>query len=349
MHGSDPSARGRQNPNKEKRDAPQLELVEGCILDFFSSLHLDPNMRALNMADGLNIRHPALLSVPISASTLSVKYLVRELQKVSWLWFNHKSSPSIHPSLQLHLPQRHARIAQKSLRTFRTSVDDFSRLNELGQEQIHQLLFELNVRTAPLQEILATFHSLISTTILLLFNASARKHQRAETNLQDLRRIASLLIVYAPELMPNNLTPWGSWVLGESIRRTILMVYVVGGTYSAWLRGYCNHELFIEALPFDARIGLWSAGSEGEWTATLNCGQDRPGNGNGPCHLVSCHEFTTSFITNPFNPGPDTFQKLLLIAHHGRVAVDKAIGTEGLWDTRLQCQILSAEVQQIIH
>jgi len=149
--------------------------------------------------------------------------------------------------------------------------------------------------------------------------------------------------------MPNNLNRWEGWVLGESIRRTILMVYIVGGTYCAWSRGYCNHELFIEALPFDARSDLWGADSEGEWTATLNRGQDRPGIGNGPCHLVSCHEFTTSFIRKPFDPGLDTFQKLVLIAHHGKVAVDEAIGTKGLWDIRSQCQMVSSEIHRIIH
>jgi hypothetical protein len=79
-------------------------------------------------------------------------------------------------------------------------------------------------------------------------------------------------------------------------------------------------------LPFDIRTGLWTARSEDEWEALLAKDDKQHGLNQASTDLVSFHEFATSFARVPFDPGTDSFQRLLLTAHHGMEPVERALG-----------------------
>ncbi|KAF2652026.1 hypothetical protein K491DRAFT_605654 [Lophiostoma macrostomum CBS 122681] len=90
-------------------------------------------------------------------------------------------------------------------------------------------------------------------------------------------------------------SPWQSWLLAESVRRTIIFSYGLIMTLASFNRGYCDGWLFVESLPFDSRPGLWMAMSPQAWIAAAGVkrGEDVVGKGSGSesgC-LESYHEY----------------------------------------------------------
>jgi hypothetical protein len=84
-------------------------------------------------------------------------------------------------------------------------------------------------------------------------------------------------------------TPWQSWLLAESLRRTIILSYGLSMTLASYHRGYCDGWLFVESLPFDSRPGLWMAMSPQAWIAAA--GVKRGEDVAGKQWLESYHEY----------------------------------------------------------
>jgi hypothetical protein len=108
------------------------------------------------------------------------------------------------------------------------------------------------------------------------------------------------------------------------VRRTILAAYLVRGVYSLLDYGFCMHELFVYALCFDARSGLWEAASEEEWDERrLRASPTRSDRTWGSDPLMSLREFTATFVrdSSGINAGP--FETMILVSHHGKSAMGK--------------------------
>lgn len=123
-----------------------------------------------------------------------------------------------------------------------------------------------------------------------------------------------VLLVTAQQKMPRGLTPWQSWLLAESVRRTIIIGYVIGCAYQHVRLGYIWHKLFVESLPFDARPGLWSAQSPQAWSSVA---------GEKVCskvgeQLTSFHDFSVSYPHVSWDALRDPFTRLILVVHYGK-------------------------------
>ncbi|TVY92463.1 hypothetical protein LAWI1_G001383 [Lachnellula willkommii] len=200
-------------------------------------------------------------------------------------------------------------------------------LGEVGESGVccesFQRLVEIDVKAVPVKEALVALQALLIYLATSFFSASQteQKNEMAERFLTVLSEWTQALLAAAPTAtkMPRrNQSPWQDWLLGESIRRTIIMSYILSLTLAGFRSGYCSNWLFVESLPFDRRAGLWMAESPQAWIWISAAGAR---NGNEvEQHLNSLHEFAESLHVSPLvdhNFRGDLFLILLVYGHNG--------------------------------
>lgn len=126
-------------------------------------------------------------------------------------------------------------------------------------------------------ETLAYAQAIIIAQIIRLLapQETATKEDEEDDDDEDIERdneqmwaLTHTLWQHAPTELSPTLSPWKAWLLSENVRRTIIVCNLLLGVYSSLSSGFTIQPLCIEALPFDARTGLWDAQSEAAWMAT---------------------------------------------------------------------------------
>jgi hypothetical protein len=154
---------------------------------------------------------------------------------------------------------------------------------------------------------------IVAQIIRLLEPHETVTKEEEEDDYEDIERdnekmwaLTHTLWQHAPTQLSPTLSPWKAWLFSENVRRTIMICNVLLGVYSSLSRGYTMHPLCVEALPFDARTGLWDAQSEAAWMATA---KRIP----GP-YLVTLSHFTR--LKHPTGDGSEStqFEDLLLLS-----------------------------------
>ena len=209
-----------------------------------------------------------------------------------------KPAVFIHPKLQL-----------------RGNYDHLAAFVENGKDaMIHQnieRLIQIDPKTVPVKEGLTALQTLL--VYLATFITSSGQHEQTYTAslLIILSEWTQILLVSAQTRMPHKQSPWQQWLFGESIRRTVIMSYILSFALSGFY-GYCSNWLFMESLPFDGRMGLWMAESPQAWIAAAHA---RTGEEVGE-RLNSIHEFAEK-LDRSDNFRGDVFLALLAFGHNG--------------------------------
>ena len=232
------------------------------------------------------------------------------------------------PSTFIHVRQqldvrRQIESLKGSFRSFHHLQHAFGPSDDYGSQHALQMLSRCNVHDGTLQEALVKFQALAIYALSSLFGSDQTDEQSAHLLIRSMKKVANDFVSYAPRLMPAKLPPWESWGLAESVRRTILMVYLIRGAYSSLTRGFCKQELFTEALPLDARGKLWTAESRIVWEACSATTRRSPEADGMTSRLLSFPDFNSTFAKVPYDPSSDSYLRLLLIAHHGKAAMDR--------------------------
>jgi hypothetical protein len=284
-------------------------------LDYISSLHLSHNIYACLVNNSLV---HSLTAIPLTQDPEAVPYLIGELRRIPDLVRKRRHTPFIHVEWLRANSHKYLDLAP-------AATEDSSRSHLFPEFlAVNQ---NLDLETVPLTELVTVLQALILFLIRHAFIGHPNTpNGPVRLGFILLARGRTVLWRSGFQRMPHDLTPWHTWILAETVRRTILMSYLIEGTYSAWKAGWCTHRMFVYALPFSAQGRLWLASSEEEWTATaLTSGQDTTtGSTAAPAmlELSSFKEFTLEFARTPFEPGDDLFQRLLLVSHHGKKSVE---------------------------
>ena len=147
---------------------------------------------------------------------------------------------------------------------------------------------------------------------ILLFTGDSPRRRLAEPWLRLLGCWTCKLWEQAPNRLPASLSPWQAWLFAETVRRTILISYLIRGVYSEYKLGYCVHHLNVEALPFDGHTRLWEPKTATAWESL------KPGLASS---MVSLREYTNDYARGLTHPR-GVFETLLLVSRHGRKAVE---------------------------
>ncbi|KUJ06574.1 uncharacterized protein LY89DRAFT_405987 [Mollisia scopiformis] len=206
----------------------------------------------------------------------------------------------VHPKLQMH-----------------SDCDYLAALGEIGESgashESFEVLLQLNVTKVPIKEALVALQALIVYLSTFVFPGSPGQQINAEKYLNVLSDWTRTLLASAKTRMPPDQSPWQEWLFGESVRRTILMSYILSLAISSFHAGHCTNWLFVESLPFDRRAGLWMAESPQAWIAAAKA---KTGEEVGE-RLSSLHEFAEGLNRSEHTFYGDIFLALLAYGHNG--------------------------------
>lgn len=178
-------------------------------------------------------------------------------------------------------------------------------------------------------------HHLTIQSLTMLLNKSRNKSSDMDLGNLVAEAFTSThqIWISPPETFDTSLIPWETWLLAESIRRSMFAAVMIKGLLSFVRTGYVTYEPFFESCPFDPRAGLWEATSEEEWETVLKK------HGGEHTKLKSYDEFVrgeraesttdtdsgsapSAEITSRLNPNEDgAFQRLLFLCYHSDAGI----------------------------
>ncbi|KAK8140062.1 GsfR2 [Apiospora sp. TS-2023a] len=107
---------------------------------------------------------------------------------------------------------------------------------------------------------------------------------------------------------------WHAWLVAESVRRTVLTVYIFYAMYSLATHGFCADFPVLTKLPVSDAFGLWHSG-----TADLIQKHQRDDRDTGK--TLAYDEYTQSWAVSPLKR-MDPFEKFLIVPCKGFEGID---------------------------
>jgi hypothetical protein len=238
-------------------------------------------------------------TIQIDTEWTGLHYCLAILRRAPELVLAGSSEPAafIHPGLQFRGTHNYVSFAADMLQ----SCDN---------QHIRQLV-RIHVDEIPLDDAITALQVLLLYLTKFLFGDDIQAQEHAAQYLTVLEDWSRRLWSSAWRRLPKGLSHWQAWLLGESTRRTIFISWIIPCAYSGWKFGNGESTIYMEALPFERRIGLWQATSPQAWIASAGV---QTGAEVGT-QLISFHEFG---ITANHDPVLDPFLSMSLVAHNGR-------------------------------
>ena len=277
------------------------EAAAHCLLEIVSSL------------DGQGSLRPTF---PMHENRSGIEYVLWALHLIPSLVIRGRPSAIIHPKLWISRSSSCLSIAIDSLR------------QERWVSPLYPPFLDL-LRAKPegysIEDVLATVQTLLLYMMTFLFGRDADVHTTAKSYFTLLAEWVELLETRAHNITTQGLSPWQGWLFGESTRRTILVAHILTCVYFSEKYNHPSKKLRMEALPFDARAGLWLAESSQAWISAAGAKRG----GDVQTELVSWHEFSNARPRLPMGSDDDIFLAMMLVAHNGKakVRVDKENST----------------------
>ncbi|ETN45626.1 uncharacterized protein HMPREF1541_09458 [Cyphellophora europaea CBS 101466] len=281
-----------------------------CWLDLVSRPEFADRIKLVRMDHGLMHLSPAHPAMEIQVDPETENYLMNELQRIPSLAAAGQINAFIHPKLRMKNVRDHVDVILAACR---------------GDEQLEHSfkdLVQTEVAKEDLEGLLAAVQSLMLYLVIALNGPDSTNRAWGEGLLPLLKNWIEALLISAREKMPQHHSPWRSWILAESVRRTIIVGFVIGCAFQHVRLGYCVHKLFVESLPFDARPGLWVARSPQAWSASA-------GHSIGAKvgeQLTSFHDFALSYPHVSESANHDPLQRIILVAHYGKWRIVERMG-----------------------
>lgn len=164
-------------------------------------------------------------------------------------------------------------------------------------------------RASSFEDLLIFVQALILIHCILAFDDYENEFY-SETTSNMLTGLAWRLWEQAPIQLPHVLSPKRAWLFAESVRRTIIIAYMLCSTYSLGKRSFSVRTPFVEALPFDVRTTLWDEPGDGE------CEE---GDISSPVAMVSLREYSDMLASGCVH-GVPYFGSLILAVCKGMPA-----------------------------
>jgi len=253
--------------------------------------------------------------LPMIANSETFSLALRHLRRIPLCTVRHQSTPFAHARI-------FSACRRESLPSLREGVDDTSEsaiFQQLLQAE-KPFLLSVDVQSLTFTEFLGSFNKLIAVILGLFLsnNAPTDVAEAAEFNVLVEQFISWRQHLYAvvPQKLGGELSAWQAWVIAETARRSIIAGVIMTGTLEILQKGYCHLQPLSEALPFDARTGLWEAETEEEWQAMAAV------HGGPESSLMSWREFIESGGPAPRGHLDGMLQRLLLVGYFSKAAAD---------------------------
>lgn len=256
------------------------------------------------------IRAPPQLEIAKDYDRNITRFLIAELRNLPIQFAENKKTIFIHPDLYtngLPTPIREVHdFCTLNMQIGRIGQVSYTLLSLLRQQSI-QLHRRLN-HAATFEELLGCSQAWILIQCILILNEHGDTIPYSHSISEMLAGVATRLWHQAPSQLPRALSPKRAWLLAESVRRTIIVCFILRSAYSLFTRNYSVRTPFIDALPFDLRTNLWDTDSEDLWPHS-----------SSPSHssMVSMHQWSDGLAAGRVHDISE-FSALILAACKGQ-------------------------------
>jgi hypothetical protein len=220
-------------------------------------------LQQINLMDELHPSIPSFIGnlgevQPISGNTQSWEWVIEQLKSYPRTFGQHGETTFIHKELyrdQLpHMIRAAFGVSAAYACTNEGSKSMLFRTLDAGvQELLEQALDET------LLEALARLQAMALYQIIRLFHGDLRQRTLAEQQENMVGAWGLQLLQRASvELRGPNLT-WKDWMIAESIRRTVLVTFMLYGVYSVFKHGICPEYPTLSILPVSTQAVLWKS------------------------------------------------------------------------------------------
>ncbi|KAL4900078.1 hypothetical protein BDW74DRAFT_188656 [Aspergillus multicolor] len=218
--------------------------------------------RGPHRAPELTIHHPLALEIPKGYESSIISFLVTGVSSLPLTFARDLKTHFIHPELwpcgastsgTLPPPIRDIH----TLCQFFTQAQDTSTfLSLLRQKIVYHYKRITTTSTTNFTDTLASAQALVLAQCMLIATEGSDVPY-SETTSTMLLSLGQKLYQQAPIQLPSTLPPRRAWLFAESVRRTIIVAFMLRSVYSLQKRNYSVRTPFVDSLPFDIRTDLW--------------------------------------------------------------------------------------------
>lgn len=159
------------------------------------------------------------------------------------------------------------------------------------------------VSSSTLLEDLSKMQALVLYQIIRLFNGELKQRNLAEQQ-QSVLGTWGLKLLQRTDAELQNVQPtWETWILTESIRRTVIVAFMANAVYSVFKNGICPELPTLSILPISTKQDFWNSRA----TYLRQSCDDA---------TVKYTEFTAHWLASPPRR-LEPFEKLILVACKG--------------------------------
>ncbi|KAL7782357.1 hypothetical protein V8C43DRAFT_327043 [Trichoderma afarasin] len=268
-----------------------------------------------HMGADLAIYEPPLPVIEWRKDLATIYYLATHLKAFPLTFSREAKTPFIHSSLYSQSLPKQIKDTYGVCRLYSLSIENsglfcFQTLHEKVDEIINEY-----PTLCSFSDLLASLQALILYLLICLFDKDPQQRRFAEAHMNTLNQWTRHVWEQAPSEISGKLSPWQAWAFAESVRRSIIISYLIRGVYHLTRFGYHPHSMFVETLPFGRHTWLWDIPSRTEWTSLPpNLSQS----------IVSYHEYTNEFANHLIRPY-HLFETLLLVIRFGKDSFDQHV------------------------
>ncbi|CEJ57322.1 hypothetical protein PMG11_06019 [Penicillium brasilianum] len=254
------------------------------------------------------IRAPLRLEIAKEYDQSAIRFLVRGLREYPRAFVTGQKTDFIHPEIYLSglpsaMQEARSLCGRYAQRPPRGKISDILYFLRMKSDEIYRHFS----RSSSFHDLLACSQALIIIQCILALNQDLPSRYSEDTSIM-LETVAKRLWERAPVQLPPTLTHRQARLLGESVRRTIIVSLMLRSAYSLYTRNYSVRTPFVDALPFDVRTSFWDDDSN---HALADRGSSLSGS------MVSLHEYSDAMERGSVH-NINNFGALILAACKGK-------------------------------
>lgn len=201
-----------------------------------------------------------------------VIYCVQQFKSYPSMLLQHGRTPFIHHALYNEdgpfphsIQEAYSVCALYLSRTEKTSASIFRIIESKNNDLL------ASAGTWTIAEHLAALQAMCFLQIIRLFDGDIRQRALAEQQEHILPEWTTSLSLRtqsssAPQSAATSIPPsWNSWIFAESLRRTMIVSWMIHGVYAVVKQGFCFYSEVVTDMPFTAQGLLWNAQSNFHW------------------------------------------------------------------------------------
>lgn len=154
-----------------------------------------------------------------------------------------------------------------------------------------------------LLEELSNLQAMVLYQTIRLFHGDVKQRIIAEQQVDPLKALGLRLLRRAETELYDRQPSWDTWILAESIRRTVMVMFILYGIHSVFKYGICLELPTLSVLPVSSTMNPWQS------RAVYSEPRDQVG-------YVKYAEFAEAWLGSPPRK-LDPFEKLLLVSCKG--------------------------------